>query len=75
MKTPPSLLSVERPLLTSGAVMRRLGYADNTGFMRFLKSSDLPWIRLNARRFMFDPQQLDDWLARHTVGKTNGGPS
>jgi len=61
--------SSSRPLLTSAAVMERLGYADGPSFYRFVRSAGLPHIRLNARRIMFDEATLNDWLARRTIGK------
>ena len=54
-------------LLTSAAVKARLGYRNKASFWAFVHRAGLPCIRLNARRIMFDQQQLEDWIASHST--------
>lgn len=67
---PQSLVpkSPVRRLLKSSEAMRWLNYDNPMAFLRFVRSAGVPHIRLNARRIMFDEAQLNDWLARRTVG-------
>ena len=61
-------LQASSPLLTSAAVMVRLGYKNRSSFWQFIKSSGVPHIRLNQRRIMFDPRALNAWLDRRSIG-------
>jgi hypothetical protein len=51
-----------RPLLKSTEVMKFFGYTNSTSFWQFVRSSGVPHVRLNARRLMFEPQALNDWV-------------
>lgn len=53
----------ERRFLPSAAVMALFGYKNRSSFHHWVKSSSVPHIQLNERRFVFDEQQLNDWLA------------
>jgi len=59
-----TLLS-DRKFLTSTQVMKALVYTDRPSFLAWIKHAGVPHIRLNARKFIFDEQQLSDWLAAH----------
>ena len=56
-------------LIPSRAVMAKLGYNNRASFLEFIKREGVPFYRLGARRIMFDPAEVDSWLARHRVGK------
>ena len=49
--------------------MAKLGYNNRASFLEFIKREGVPFYRLGARRIMFDPVEVDSWLARHRVGK------
>lgn len=68
MKTEPSIEATRLPgqLLTSAVVRARWGYKDRASFWSFVRSAGVPHIRLNARRIMFDENQLADWLAKRS---------
>jgi hypothetical protein len=60
----------ERPLIGSTPVMNRFGYKSRGPFWDFVRREGVPHFRLNARRILFDEQQLNDWLAsRSSTGK------
>lgn len=46
--------------------MEKPGYKDRTSFWQWVYSEGVPHIRLSARRIVFDPPQLNDWLARRS---------
>lgn len=56
-------------LIPSREVMARLGYNNRASFLEFIKREGLPFYRLGARRIMFDPAEVESWLARHKVGR------
>jgi predicted DNA-binding transcriptional regulator AlpA len=56
-------------LIPSREVMAKLGYNNRASFLEFIKREGVPFYRLGARRIMFDPAEVDSWLARHRVGK------
>lgn len=51
-------------LVASSAVMKFFGYTNRAAFWHFVKTKGVPCITLNARRIMFDPVALNQWLAR-----------
>jgi len=55
--------TITKPLLSTDAVMKLLGYRSKWGFLRFVHQQGVPYIRLNAARIMFDETQLNEWLA------------
>jgi hypothetical protein len=55
-----------KPLLSTDAVMKFLGYRSPWGLMRFVRSHGVPFIQLNPCRIMFDEDQLQAWLASRT---------
>jgi predicted DNA-binding transcriptional regulator AlpA len=62
-QTPPTAL------LTSGQLMARLGYSSACAFWNFVHGSGLPFIRLSARKIVFEPAAVENWLRRHSVGQ------
>jgi predicted DNA-binding transcriptional regulator AlpA len=54
--------------LKSSAVMKLFGYKNRSSFHAWVKQAAVPHVRLNPRRFVFDEQQLSDWIAKNTVG-------
>lgn len=50
--------------------MAQLGYSNRAAFLEFIKREGVPFYRLGARRFMFNRQEVDAWLALHKVGGT-----
>ena len=55
-------------LVPSSTIMAQLGYANRASFLEFIKREGLPFYRLGARKFMFDPLEVDSWLAKRKVG-------
>ena len=55
-------------LIHSRAVMAKLGYNNRASFLEFIKREGVPFYRLGARRIMFDPAEVDAWLAKHRIG-------
>lgn len=60
--------ATETRLLTMGEVMNHFRYRDSDAFMRFVKKSGLPRIRINRRRVMFDPIAVQAWVDRRSIG-------
>lgn len=58
----------ETRLLTLVEVMNHFRYKDKDAFMRFVKKSGLPRIRINRRRVMFDPIAVQAWVDRRSIG-------
>ena len=56
------------PPLKAADVMVRLGFHSRPAFWSFVHREALPYIRLGARNAIFEPQQLEDFLARRQVG-------
>lgn len=67
MQTTNSAPSDSR-FLKSDQVMTMLGYADRSSFWQSVKRSGIPYIRVNARRCLFDQRQLSAWLLRRSMG-------
>lgn len=68
-----TLLSIplsERRFLKSADVMALFGYRNRSTFHQFVKARSVPHIQLNPRRFVFDEQQLTDWLAARSNGSS-----
>ena len=57
-------------LVPSSTIMAQLGYSNRAAFLEFIKREGVPFYRLGARRFMFNRQEVDSWLALHKVGGT-----
>ena len=55
-------------LLPSSAIMAQLGYSNRAAFLEFIRREGLPFYRMGPRRFMFNQQEVESWLARHRVG-------
>ena len=55
-------------LVPSRVIMAQLGYSNRAAFLEFIKREGMPFYRLGARRIMFEPLEVESWLARHKVG-------
>jgi hypothetical protein len=53
-------------LVSSKVVMPRLGYRNRASFWEFVRRHGVPHIRFNARRIMFEPNALNNWLSRRS---------
>ena len=60
--------ATETRLLTMAEVMNHFRYGDRDAFMRFVKKSGMPRIRINRRRVMFDPIAVQAWVDRRSIG-------
>ena len=49
-------------------VMAMCGYQNRTAFHQMVKSRGLPYIRLNARSFLYGEDELNEWLRKHSSG-------
>ena len=58
----------EAPFLKSDQVMTILGYTDRSSFWQAVRRSGIPYVRVNARRCIFDREQLMAWIQRRSVG-------
>ena len=54
--------------LNSRVVMTRFGYQDNSAFWAFVRAQGVPFVRLNARKLVFDAASLEAWISKRTVG-------
>lgn len=61
----------QRPLLTPKEVRRLLNYKGScsSSFWAFVRAEGVPFIRLNARRYLFDPAAVEAWLRKRAVGR------
>jgi hypothetical protein len=57
-------------LLNSDEARERCGYQNRISFMAAVRNYGIPHIRFNARRIMFDPDALDEWMRARTIGST-----
>lgn len=51
-------------LLSSAAVMKLLGYSETEPFLRAARVAGCPMIRINARKILFDQEDLRAWLEK-----------
>ena len=58
----------ERRFLKTEAVMRLFGYSDRAAFLVAVHSAGIPYVRINARRFLFEESAINAWLESRTVG-------
>lgn len=56
-------------LLESSEVKALLGYSDNASFWSMVRAAGMPFIKLNARRIMFEESAVKAWLDTRTVGR------
>ena len=63
-------MTKQEKLVPSSTIMAQLGYSNRAAFLEFIKREGVPFYRLGARRFMFNRQEVDAWLALHKVGGT-----
>lgn len=61
----------EPELRDSQWARKLLGYKGKTSsaFWQFVRSAEVPHIRLNHRKIMFSEQAVFDWLERRSVGR------
>ena len=62
-----------RKLLEPDEVAPFFGYKNRVSFLRMVRESGVPHIRLNERRVMFDPEAVNGWLRDRTVGGRRHG--
>ncbi len=62
------VITAGRQLVDSTTMMARFSYRSRDAWWEFVRAQGIPHIRLNARRIMFDPAQVDAWLEKRTVG-------
>ena len=55
--------------LTAAQVMPLLGYSDRSAFWCAVKAAGIPFIRINARRCLFEESAVRAWLDARTVGR------
>jgi predicted DNA-binding transcriptional regulator AlpA len=62
----------DRKFLSSAEVKKMLGYSSTNAseFLQMIRKERVPFVKLNARRFIFDEAQLAAWIDRRTFGKT-----
>ena len=65
--TSPNAFLSGRRYVKSSVVMGLLGYQNRAAFWAFIRQAGVPYVRLNARRIMFEEQALADWLNRHST--------
>ena len=61
-------MSPDNKLLTATEVMERYHYTNRSSFWDFVHRQAVPFIRLNARKVLFDPAALAAWEAKRAVG-------
>ena len=64
----------ESKLLSTKQVMAYFGYSDPKGFGEFVKREAVPRIVVTARKIMFDPVAIADWVKSRSVGQTKRSP-
>lgn len=57
--------------LSASEVMPMLGYSDRSAFWQACKSAGIPFIRINARRCVFEESSVRSWLDSRTVGRVS----
>lgn len=57
-------------LVKSDTVREFFGYDNRASFWKFVRSKGVPHIVLNARRIMFDPVALNNWIAKRDTSGT-----
>jgi predicted DNA-binding transcriptional regulator AlpA len=54
--------------LKSREVMHLLGYSDRASFWTAVHAASIPYVRISARRILFERGSLNAWLDARTVG-------
>lgn len=49
---------------TSVQVMRAMGYSDRGAFLEAARAAGVPLVRINARKFVFHPDDVAAWIKR-----------
>jgi hypothetical protein len=49
-------------------VFALLGYRDSSVGWKAVRRAGIPYVRINARRILFEEVQVRAWIDRHTVG-------
>ncbi len=55
-------------LLTPKEAMAIFGYRDRSAFLRMVRASGLPRVRVNRRVIRFEPRAIQAFLRRRAVG-------
>ena len=64
----------DKPLLTTTQVMAYFGYKSRTRFGKFMREVNMPHIRINAKKIMFNPDALEQWIKRRAIGHRDWRP-
>ena len=65
LKTPLS----EAKFLQTAEVMKLLRFSDRASFWHTARTAGIPFIRVNARRALWEESAVRDWLNRRSVGR------
>lgn len=68
MQTTQTTSPTDPHFFKSDQVMTMLGYSDRSSFWQAVRQSGIPYVRVNARRCIFDREQLMAWIQRRSVG-------
>lgn len=49
-------------------VMKILGYSDTTSFWQAEKRAGIPYVRISARRAIFEKRAVQAWIDQRTIG-------
>lgn len=58
----------EARFLNASEVMPVLGYTNRSAFWQAVKAAKIPFIRINARRCVFEESSVRSWMDARTVG-------
>lgn len=65
----------EAKFLKPETLQKLLGYSDRGNFWSAVRKAQIPYIRINARRCLFEESAVKSWLAARTVGSASGRAS
>lgn len=60
----------EARFLTGPTVIKLLGYADSSTGWKAIKRANIPFVRINSKRALFEETQVRAWIDRNTVNGT-----
>ena len=52
--------------ITMEEAMKLFGYSNRTSFMNMVRSKKVPFIKINAKKYAFEPAAIRDWRIRNT---------
>lgn len=59
----------EAKFLQTSEVMKLLRFSDRASFWHTARTAGIPFIRVNARRALWEESAVRDWLNRRSVGR------